>query len=164
MSSDICNLAMSEQNLIEFLSKGFLTNIISPTRFKDLISTLDEHLTEEQIEELYRGLRSNDEDALDAVGQRIRDCLVDSRSQTRKSVELNQLRHTVSVDDLVRSLYTAHQLLDGKIQHLDSTVQKHSAELKQLGKILRGNQVMESVKPPLERLKVLLEQAAAKRS
>ncbi|SCV02737.1 LAME_0H04720g1_1 [Lachancea meyersii CBS 8951] len=150
---------MSEKLLQEFLSQGLLTSSLPQAQFIALISASNEGIPREQLVTVYEQLKTYEQELLGSTKSRARQFLHEVRSNSKNIVEATQMKSTVSVEALVNSLYSAHQLLDEKATQLNSDIDSHMAKLHTIKEQMKPLQTPAAIDPILGNLRYLLTQA-----
>lgn len=120
---------MSEQILEDYLSQGLLTNIKSSADFKSLCSNKGVSLSNEVISSLYSHLQAHDEEYNEGLKLRLAEFFKRCRVLSRQNLETLQLQESISVEDLINSLYAVDQMLDLKLSELNDTLDEQTRQI-----------------------------------
>ncbi|SCU87563.1 LAFA_0E07514g1_1 [Lachancea sp. 'fantastica'] len=154
-----CRDSMSESTIQEFLAQGLLATSLSWPQFHALVAKDHELLSNDQIAYVYEHLKREEEKFLKNSRERVQEHLTKTRSRSRENLEATQLKSTVSVEDLVNSLYSAHQLLDDQTTQLNSNINDYVQKLRVIEEQMRPLKKPGHIHSILEKLETLADQA-----
>ncbi|CEP61777.1 Nkp2p LALA0_S04e00408g [Lachancea lanzarotensis] len=150
---------MSEGIVQEFLAQGLLATSLSWPHFQALVTEANEKLSSHQIAYVYQQLKIKEEEFVKRSQSRIQEHLIKIRSNARDNLEATQLKSTVSVEDLVNTLYSAHQLFDDRTTQLNSDINAYTQKLRIIEEEMRPLKDAANIQSIQNRLENLVEHA-----
>lgn len=114
---------MSEQILSQFLQKGLLTHVITPSEFEEIVLRVVPDLDSATIKTLYMQYEDQDARKHQDIKTKVDRLVESTRLTTLSDLEHAQLDETVSLESIVDSLYSINQLMDDKLALLNKSIQ-----------------------------------------
>lgn len=132
-------LMSSREILVQFLLGNQLTSRLSLPEFQEVVdknSGQGERIPDEKVREWYAAYRARDQDETDATRLIVDKFLTITEQAEMRKLENAQLKESLSLEEVVDSMYNVDQILDARLKTLNRAMETNVKVLAKLNDIL----------------------------